>query len=154
MSKTRDVILHPDIVIPGDIPAHPRPKVGKFGTYYPKSYKQFQQNAEYLLRSQWRGLPLITNAVELEIFFLCTKPKSKIRKTTAHHRFPRSRARQDLDNMIKSILDALQDAGIIKNDNLVYSIKSEAWYAGIDEKIEATIKITEIKKARWIVNSI
>ena len=151
MSKSRDILLHPEISIPGDIPAHPRPKVGKFGAYYPKAYKEFQEKAAYLLRSQWRGNQPITNAIQLEIFFLCTKPKSKVRKTTAHHRFPRSRARQDLDNMIKSILDALQDAGIIKNDNLVYSIQSEAWYGGIDEKSEATIRITEVKKARWII---
>ena len=65
---------------------------------------------------------------------------------------PKCRSRQDLDNQIKSVLDALQAAGIIKNDNLVYSITAEAWYAGIEEKIEAKISITEVKKARWTIN--
>lgn len=149
MSKSRDIIIHPQIFIPGDIPAHPRPKVGKHGAYYPKGYKEFQTKAAYLLRSQWRGREPLNNALQLDIFFLCTKPKSKIRKTTANHRSPRSRARSDLDNMIKSVLDALQDAGIIKNDNLVYSLNAEAWYGGIDEKIETSIQITEVKKAKW-----
>ena len=152
MSKSRDIIIHPQISIPGDIPSHPRPKVGKHGAYYPAHYKEFQHKAGYLLRSQWRGKEAINCAIQLEMMILCTKPKSKIRKTTAHHRTPKCRSRQDLDNQIKSILDALQEAGIIKNDNLVYAIQAEAWYAGIDEKIETTINITEVKKARWILS--
>ena len=151
MSRKRDVIYHPPVFIPGDIPAHPRPRVGRKGAYYPEKYREFQHMSNFVLRTQWKGREPINNAIELEILFLCTKPKSKIRKTTAAERMPKCRSRQDLDNQIKSVLDALQAAGVIKNDNLVYSIAAEAWYAGTQEKIETKISITEVKKARWTI---
>lgn len=151
MSKTRDIKIHPQIIIPGDIPPHPRPRVGKHGAYYPTKYKAFQTKADFVLRSQWRGREPIDNALEVEIFFLCTKPKSKIRKSTAQARLPKSKSRYDIDNQIKSVLDALQEAGIIKNDNLVYSISAEAWYGGVQENIETRINITEVTKAKWTI---
>jgi len=152
VSKSKDILMHPAITIPGDIPSHPRPRISNKRAYYPPKYKKFQHMAEFILRHQWQGKKPLDNALQVEILFLCTKPKSKIRKTTKDHRLPKCRSREDIDNQIKSVLDALQAAGIIKNDNLVYSITAEAWFAGIEEKIEAKISITEVLAARWTTN--
>lgn len=144
----KDAKLHKPITILEDVPPHPRPRVGKFGTYYPKTYTTFKQTAQHVIKEQWKK-PAITNTVEIDLLFLCKKPKNRIRKKTENMRIPRSKARGDLDNLIKSVLDVLQDAEVLENDSQVYKISAEAWYCGVQETPRTTIKILEVIKGAW-----
>lgn len=144
----KDCKLHPELTIFGDTPPHPRPRVSKFGTYYPKSYTEYKQTAQHQLREQWKG-DAIKNTIEIDILFLCTKPKSRVRKKTSHFRTPRSCTRGDLDNLIKSVLDVLQDSEVMENDSQVYKISAAAYFCGVQEKAHTTIRIIEVMKGVW-----
>ena len=129
--------------------ACPRPRVTKRGiAYYPEAYRNFKKSSVDVLTSQWKDPPL-TKPLSVSIIFLHTKPKSKVRKKTANVRIPRVRARGDLDNFIKSILDSLQSGGVIKNDSQVWKIEAESWYAALDEQASITITLTELQSGVW-----
>ena len=148
---TKDIILHPELVLLMETPPAPRPRITKKGiSYYPKEYTQFKNEASFRFQGMWKNKESIKRAIEIELFFLVKKPKSKIRKTTANHRSPCYKTRGDLDNRIKSVLDVLQDSGIIHNDSQIYSIKAEAWFAGVQENEKTSVRITEVLKAKWV----
>ena len=151
MNLKRDLVSHNKLYLEIPVPPAPRPRVTRKGiSYYPKVYNDFKKRGAFELKLQWQDKEPINKPIEIDIFFLCKKPKSKIRKTTANHRKPRYRARGDLDNLIKSVLDILQDSAVIENDSLIYSIKAEAWYAGVQEEPLTTIKINEVIKASYV----
>lgn len=50
---------------------------------------------------------------------------------------------QDLDNVIASVCDVLEDCGVIKNDNLFYSYDGSKKVYGIDQE-NITIEITRL----------
>ena len=151
MIRSKDLVFHNQLYLEIPVPPAPRPRGTKRGiSYYPKVYNDFKKRGAFELKLQWQDKAPIDKPIEIEIFFLCKKPKSKIRKTTANHRKPRYRARGDLDNLIKSVLDILQDSAVIENDRLIYSIKAEAWYAGVQEEPLTTIKINEVIKASYV----
>lgn len=123
------------------VPPAPRPRVTRRGiSFYPKVYRDFKTVAKEALALQWTGEPL-SKPLSLEILVLQKKPKSRIRKATANQRLPRANTRGDLDNLLKSILDVMEDAQIYTNDNIIYAIKIEGWFAAEDEKPVTTIKL-------------
>jgi Holliday junction resolvase RusA-like endonuclease len=123
------------------VPPAPRPRVTRRGiSFYPKVYRDFKTNAKKALAAQWEDEPLC-KPLSLEILVLQKKPKSRIRKATANQRLPRANTRGDLDNLLKSILDVMEDAQIFTNDNIIYSIKIEGWFAAENEEPLTTIKL-------------
>lgn len=91
----------PWITIEGQVPSKSNCyKVGKFGSrcgiYKAKNLKEYEKDFYFQLPSD---LPLFENEFQIVVNVF----------------FPNKR--QDLDNSSKVILDCLQDAGVIKNDN-------------------------------------
>ena len=124
------------------VPPAPRPRVTRRGiSFYPKVYRDFKKVAKDALAIQWKGLEPLSEPLSLEILVLQKKPKSRIRKATANTRLPRANTRGDLDNLLKSILDVMEDAQIFTNDNIIYSIKIEGWFAAENEEPLTTIKL-------------
>ena len=104
------------IELPIEPTACPRPKVTKYGTYYPKKYKDFLRKARFALAD-------MQPCNELQICFVIKRPKNmKKGGRIAHTKKP------DLDNLIKSILDALPF-----DDKIVHSIRAFKVYAAHDE---------------------
>jgi len=87
----------------GPIVPKARPRVTKSGTAYsPRGYQQWKQSAIFHLRQQWGDRPALGGPVEVAITL------------AGQHR----RA-GDSDNVAGSLLDAIVQAGILRNDNLV-----------------------------------
>lgn len=115
--------------IPGETVHHPRPRVTRTGrAYMPAAYRRWKDTAVQILRSYPdAGWPLEPPfSVDLNFYF--TRPKSRTRAYNKNLITPRFAARGDLDNAIKSTLDALQDAGIIANDSGVWEIRARQWF--------------------------
>tara|TARA_R110002051_G_scaffold147797_1_gene220527 strand:- start:157 stop:408 length:252 start_codon:yes stop_codon:yes gene_type:complete len=77
------------------------------------------------------------------------KPKSRHRKRTKHLRTIRSHSRGDLDNAVKSVIDSLQEAEIIKNDNQVFRLQAEMWFCAEGEEPFSSIHISTVKDGTW-----
>jgi len=104
------------IELPLEPTACPRPKVTKYGTYYPKKYKEFLRKARFALA----GLEPVH---EMDICFVIKRPKNMKKGTRiAHTKKP------DLDNLCKSIFDSLPF-----DDKLIHSLRAYKVYAAHDE---------------------
>ncbi len=76
-----------------------RPRVTHNGTFMPKPYQQWQKGAQAELRLQWSG----------------RSPLERISWITVQ--FRSASGRVDLDNALGSVLDALVQAGVLRDDN-------------------------------------
>lgn len=146
---SKDIKLHQKLYIKGDLVPCSRPRVTKTGrVFYPAKYSNFKRYACIQLHSQYKGEP-IEGALEVEVLVLSTRPKSKIKKKTEDVRIPRFKARGDLDNQLKTVLDALQESGVIKNDSQIYKIDISSWYCKKGEIPQTEIKILESSNVIW-----
>jgi len=110
--------------------ACPRPRVTRSGrVYYPIGYKEWIKDC----RDQLEEMDIPSGALHIEIVFVFHRPKRLKRygDRVIHDKRP------DLDNCVKSVLDALP----IKDDCRVSSIYARKYYAAWNEEpcIEITI---------------
>ena len=89
-----------DLLLQGPIVPKARPRVSRGRAYLPPKYRQWKLGAIAEFKRQWGARGAITVPVAISISL----------------RGKHSR-RGDLDNVAGSILDALQDAGVLRNDN-------------------------------------
>lgn len=90
------------IRIPGEPVPKGRPRFTKGGnTYTPRDTRMYEGLVAWSWRSQ--GLPRITSDIYLEAVFFCSR-------------------KYDLDNLVKALLDGLQQGGAFKNDSQVAMI--------------------------------
>lgn len=101
-----------------------RPRLGKYGNAHntPK-YSNYKKTLAWMLKSL--GIPP-KDYEYVCIRFYYAYPKS----TPNKHRkdLEPMRGKYDIDNLIKTFLDALQDAGIISNDRCVCGVYAEKIY--------------------------
>ena len=146
---SKDVKIHAPLYINGDLVPCSRPKVTSTGrAYYPAKYRNFKAGAVLQLKNQYKAAP-IKGALEVEVLVLSTRPKSKTRKKTEDVRIPRYKARGDLDNQLKTVLDSMEEAGIIENDSQIYKINVSSWYIKKGEKPITEIKMLECSNVLW-----
>ena len=112
-----------EITIPGNPVAKGRPRVSKYGTYTPKKTADFESYVEYCWAAEYGNIKPSDKPLKAEIIFYMPIPKSASKKIktamkngeTAHIKKP------DLDNMAKSVLDALNGLAYI-DDSQIYSL--------------------------------
>jgi len=105
-TRAEDAIIIAEI--PGNPMPCPRPRVGRKGTYYPKSYQYWLSGAKALLRDacvKQNGGRLIEAPVSVTMVFMG------------------ARGNADTDNLIKAVLDAAQGQ-VILNDRQVKHIEA------------------------------
>lgn len=88
------------LTLPGEVVPKARPRVTRNGSYMPSRYRCWKTLAISRLKSQYWGDPMENVSVSI----------------TLSGKHPR---RGDADNISGSILDALVQAGILRNDNLL-----------------------------------
>lgn len=91
-----------------DIPFEPvpaaRPKVSRFGTYYPTKYKNFKKDIDPVIRERW-AYDAIDFPINVQVLVICQRPK------TTKLPFPKG----DWDNFGKAVTDAMN--GIVYTDD-------------------------------------
>lgn len=129
-------------IIRGEPVACPRPRFTRQGRlYYPKKYNDYKNvaTAELLAQFKMQNAVQIEDACEIEIVIITKRPK--IHNKHVDEIIPKP-TKPDLDNYIKSVLDAITAAGIWKDDNLVCSIKAAKYYGAEGFVGQTEIKIT------------
>lgn len=105
-----------------------RPRVSKWGTYYPPNYKDWKKAAEAFF--PFSPTPL-EGALAVELEVVCKRPK----KPTSP--IPTG----DVDNYAKAALDAVNDAKLWHDDKQVVSLAVSKRYAGDGEAPRTIINI-------------
>jgi len=96
--------------------ACPRPKVTRFGTYYPKPYQEYNKQ----LKAQLQDFPQLG---EITICFVMKRPKAmKPGEREPHTKKP------DLDNLVKGLCD-----GFPWDDKNIHSLRAFKVYAATGE---------------------
>ena len=97
-----------------------RRKGGK--VFKPPRVKNWEVKALWELRQQYSGEP-IDFRVSVDIIL-----------TLPNHR------KRDIDNMLKSLWDVLEKAGVLKNDNLIYEVRTVKRIIRGEQGVEIKIK--------------
>lgn len=116
--------------------ACPRPRVTRSGrVYYPKKYQDWIKSMKKTLES----LEIPEGAIHIEVTFIFHRPRrfSRYGGREIHAKRP------DLDNCVKSLLDALP----LGDDCRVASIQARKYYAAWDESpnIEFSLSVIDEK---------
>lgn len=106
----------------------PRPRVSKYGAYYPPKYKKFREDMDGLIKAAC--LPsCVKGPVVVTLEFVCSSPKNPANP------YPVG----DIDNYIKAILDNIQGKAFFADDKQVTKCLATKRYTRAGE--EAHIKI-------------
>lgn len=142
-STSGATMLHSfSLVFPVSPVACPRPRVTRFGVYYPKTYKVYKTKIVSHIRSLGvYGSALPYKALEVKYVFVLPRPKRLMRRKDYDGRILHTK-KPDLDNLIKAINDSMQEAGLFADDSLICLSSSAKYYASKAEPahIEVTIK--------------
>ena len=117
-----------EISIPGKPNPKGRPRRGRYGgVYTPKDTRQWETMAKTMIRLQWRKSPLDGPLyVSITACYAIPQSWSKKKRSTP----PERTAKPDLDNIIKSALDAMNGV-VYKDDSQVCKIVAEKRYSTI-----------------------
>ena len=120
MDSTNDIMMY---YVRLDPVACPRPRVTSNGfVYYPAKYTQFKNRLkEELIKLEIEPMPE-GKPLSLKVRFSMPKPK-RGKYIGYHYKKP------DLDNLIKSLCDGLESAGILKNDSQIAHIEAYKSYS-------------------------
>ena len=133
------------IKLPFEPVACPRPKItvrsGYPSAYYPPKYKAFKSDVAAYLNRNYPDTRYENCGVHISYTFVIKRPKSLYRNCDYSFRIKHTK-KPDLDNFIKSVNDVLEDAGILSNDSIVYSISASKWIADKEEEPHIIVEIS------------
>lgn len=127
----------------GDPVGKGRPRFARSGptvrTFTPARTAQWEAIAREVFACSWDGGP-IESLVELEVTAVFRRPKRLDR--VADERQPHG-ARPDADNVLKAVGDALEKAGVVRNDSQVVRASVAKAYARGDEgpRVEVVMRV-------------
>jgi Holliday junction resolvase RusA-like endonuclease len=99
--------------------------------YTPAKTRTWEKKAEVVLRDDW-DRPALEVPARLLVVALFPRPQRIVWKTRPMVRVPHA-ARPDSDNIAKAVGDAVEKAGIVKNDSTFFRLDVRKFYAGGDE---------------------
>ena len=121
--------------IPGAPIGKGRPRAtsvnGFIRTYTPKKTAQREAVAASTLMDKW-GRPPLDGPVSVGVLALFPRPQRMLWKKKPMLREPYCQ-KPDADNVVKAVLDALEKAGVLRDDKLVWSVDCVALYCSGDE---------------------
>lgn len=108
-----------------------RPRVSKWGTYYPEGYKNWKKNAQAFFP---QGVAPLEGPLRVELEVVCKRPKKPSSSIPTG----------DVDNYAKAALDAVNDAALWGDDKQVVSLLVTKRYAAVDETPRTIITIEQL----------
>lgn len=109
-----------------------RPRVTKWGTYYPKTYKDWKDKASGFFS---KPAAVASGPLHVQLEVICKRPQKLTTDIPVG----------DVDNYAKAALDAVNDAGIWGDDKQVVSLHVVKRYAGKGEEPRTHIEIHSIE---------
>ncbi len=123
----------------------PRARVvnGRFAQIYadPKS-KEWRRFAAMAFREHWGQAPL-AGPVLLEVVAVCKRPKRLQRKKDPESRMWNPN-KPDSDNVLKAVMDALVEGGVMLDDRQVVSEHTQTLYVSKDEGPIVFVSLAEL----------
>jgi Holliday junction resolvase RusA-like endonuclease len=112
--------------VPGEPVGQPRHRTTRKGRLYIPSdhpVRDWKENIEHLSRIEWNQRPPLTGALELKLLFFFRLPKSaKLAEERSGGPYTQ---KPDFDNSEKAACDALERAGVILDDKLIWKCSTE-----------------------------
>lgn len=119
--------------------ATPRPRVGKFGAYYPKEYQIYKDTLRYLAKSICKNH--FEGALSLEIIFYMQIPKATSKKRYSELIGSYHISKPDCDNLAKGVKDSLEGVAY-RNDSQIARLTVTKKYS---ENPRIEFEICELK---------
>lgn len=119
------------LTIPGDPVAKARPRVGKYGTFTPQKTKNYETLVKELYFTKY-GQTLMEGELKIDLKAFFSIPKSTSKKKRAEMQDGRIRPtkKPDIDNIIKSVTDALNGVAYV-DDSQVVEIVAHKHYSDV-----------------------
>lgn len=123
------------ITIPGEPVGKGRPRPRAWGGYrLPRKTRDYQDRIATIARAHWRRPPIDRGTpTHVSIVAVHARPKRLQRKKDPEERIPLTAGGgtyPDVDNVVKSVLDGLQDGGVLEDDCCVTSLSvTQVWAA-------------------------
>ncbi len=90
--------------------------------FKPPRVRNWEVRALWEIKQQYKGKPIDT---KVSVDITLTLPNNR---------------KRDIDNMLKSLWDVLEKGGVIKNDNLIYEVRTVKRVVKGEEGVEIRIK--------------
>ena len=125
----------------------PRPRAASFGgrarVYNPSTAKDYKNSigVEMIEEAKKQSVSLpMDGAFFLEARIEFARPKRLERKKDPEEAIPHT-SKPDIDNVLKVIMDAIQQHGGISDDSGIVGVKATKWFAQKGEKSKTTITL-------------
>jgi Holliday junction resolvase RusA-like endonuclease len=106
------------------VASRPRFRKGQ-GAYIHPKYRAWKEEAAIVMGAAWRRANLATVEGPVAVSILLHRDRFEISIREAPPDRSRKGFRGDIDNYIKAILDAAQDAGLIEDDRQIVDLTAE-----------------------------
>jgi len=130
------VMTSKKIFIPTKPAPASRPRISRYGNYYPKGYTDFRKEIYQFfktIQSKFNAVDNVSFKVELEL--ICYKPKKP------SNEYPRG----DIDNYVKAYLDSITYAQLFWADDIqVTELKATKRYQEKGEDYGAILRVTQL----------
>ena len=109
--------------------------------YSDDKYMAWEDAQARALQRAWAGRPALDEPCHLLLVCFFPRPKSRTRKTLPNPRYPHT-AVPDRDNVTKALQDALQKAGVVRNDSRIFDGRTIKWVCagGEEPRIELVLR--------------
>lgn len=130
------------IIIQGKVQAKQRPRLGRYSRYTPEQTKNYENWVKLSFINQYPNFKALENelAVSIKAYFEIPKSVSKKKREQMLNGNIRPTIKPDLDNIAKSILDALNKLAYLDDKQIVF-LQVEKFY---DESPRVELMVEEI----------